>query len=626
MRQQIEALRCEMKAEGIDAYIIPTTDFHGSEYVNEYFKCREFVSGFTGSAGTLLVTDNWAGLWTDGRYFLQAEEQLWGSGIGLMREREPNVPTIEEYLREHLPEGSCLGFDGRVVSFREAQEYEGRFRIRWDADLAGRIWDGWSQDENGDLGEKGGQGENRPELIPSPIYDIPLSVTGESSASKLNRLRQAIKEKGADMHLMTSLEEIAWLYNLRGNDVRHTPVFFAFAIIGSQGEKLYVLDESFISDAERKTKADLPETTEILPYFRVFDDLKNLPAGKLLLSEERVSYAMAKFLPETVEIIDDANPAELMKAIKNEIEIRCTQKAHIRDGAAVVQFIYWIKKAMVQGAKPASAGESKLASAGESKLTAADCDGLTEADAADYLLECRLRQKGFNDLSFDTIAAYGPNGAIVHYDPSPETCMTLKPEGFILVDSGGQYENGTTDITRTIALGPLTEDIKRNYTLVLKSHIALAASHFPEGTTGAELDIIARAPLAAAGLDYNHGTGHGVGHLLSVHEGPNKISPLGGGSVIKEGMITSDEPGLYLTGQYGIRLENEILCVKRDDGELEFEPITWCPWEPEAILPELLTEQERKWLNDYHKAVYEKLSPLLDADTGAWLRIQTAEI
>ena len=412
MRQQIEALRCEMKAEGIDAYIIPTTDFHGSEYVNEYFKCREFVSGFTGSAGTLLVTDNWAGLWTDGRYFLQAEEQLWGSGIGLMREREPNVPTIEEYLREHLPEGSCLGFDGRVVSFREAQEYEGRFRIRWDADLAGRIWDGWSQDENGDLGEKGGQGENRPELIPSPIYDIPLSVTGESSASKLNRLRQAIKEKGADMHLMTSLEEIAWLYNLRGNDVRHTPVFFAFAIIGSQGEKLYVLDESFISDAERKTKADLPETTEILPYFRVFDDLKNLPAGKLLLSEERVSYAMAKFLPETVEIIDDTNPAELMKAIKNRTEIISTKDAHIRDDAAVTQFIYWIKNAVGQPT-------------------------LTEVDAADYLLECRRRQKGFNDLSFDTIAAYGSNGAIVHYDPSPETCMTLKPEGFILMDSGG---------------------------------------------------------------------------------------------------------------------------------------------------------------------------------------------
>lgn len=618
MRQQLAALRREMKEEGIDAYIIPTTDFHGSEYVNEYFKCREFVSGFTGSAGILLVTAGWAGLWTDGRYFLQGEEQLWGSGIELMKEREPGVPTIKEYLSDNLPEGSCLGFDGRAVSYRDAQGYEENFKIRWDLDLAGRIWDVWNQGEKGDPGENENQGENRRVLIPSPIYDIPLSVTGESADSKLNRLRQAMKEKGADMHLMTSLEEIAWLYNLRGNDVRHTPVFFAFAIIGSQGEKLYILDESFAGSPDRKAAAALPATTEILPYFRIFDDLKKLPTGKLLLSEERVSYAMTKSLPDTVEIIDDANPAEQMKAIKNETEISCTKQAHIKDGAAVVQFIYWIKNAVGQGEEPATAGERKL--------TAADCVGITEVDAANYLLECRRRQKGFNDLSFDTIAAYGPNGAIVHYDPSPKTCLTLKPEGFILVDSGGQYDDGTTDITRTIALGPLTEDMKRNYTLVLKSHIALAAANFPEGTTGAELDKIARAPLAAAGLDYNHGTGHGVGHLLSVHEGPNKISPLGGDSVIKERMITSDEPGLYLTGQYGIRLENEILCVKGEDGELEFEPITWCPWEREAILPELLTDREREWINDYHKAVYEKLSPQLDADTAAWLRIQTAEI
>lgn len=597
MRKQLEDLRRLMKDEGIDAYIIPTADFHGSEYVNEYFKCREFVSGFTGSAGTLLVTSQWAGLWTDGRYFLQAEDQLSGSGIQLMREREPGVPSIDEFLKKEIPQGSCLGFDGRVVSYREAQGYEEHFKIRWDIDLAGRIWDTWT-------------GQERPEFCPSPIYDIPLSVTGESADSKLNRLRQVMKEKGADMHLMTSLEEIAWLYNLRGNDVGHTPVFYAFAIIGNQTEKLYVLDEGFISDAKRKAKADLPETTEILPYFKVFDDLKNLPAGKLLLSEERISYAMAKCLPETVEIIDDANPAELMKAVKNETEIRCTKQAHIRDGAAVVQFIYWVKKA--------AGGEGGLEAAGQPTLT--------EVDAADYLLECRRRQKGFRDLSFTTIAAYGSNGAIVHYSPKPETCAELKAEGFLLLDSGGQYDDGTTDITRTIALGPLTEKMKINYTLVLKSHIALASARFAEGTTGAELDVIAREPLTAAGLDYNHGTGHGVGHLLSVHEGPNKISPLGGGSAIKEGMITSDEPGLYLTGQYGIRLENEILCTGGDDGMLKFEPITWCPWEREAILPELLTEQERKWLNGYHRRVYEILEPLLDEETSGWLKTQTAEI
>ena len=588
MRQQLTALRREMKAEGIDAYLIPTTDFHGSEYVNEYFKCREFVSGFTGSAGTLLVTDDWAGLWTDGRYFLQAADQLRESGIDLMKEREQDVPTIDEFLVNKLPKGSCLGFDGRVVSYREAKEYEEHFKIRWDVDLAGRIWEAWDQ------------GENRPELIPSPIYDIPLSVTGESSDSKLNRVRQAMKKKGADMHLMTSLEEIAWLYNLRGNDVENTPVFYAFAVIGREKEQLYVLDEGFAGDAERKAAANLPETTEILPYFRIFDDLKNLSAGKLLLSEERVSYTMAKCLPGTVEIIDDANPAELMKAIKNETEISCTKQAHIKDGAAVVQFIYWVKKA---------AGQTTL----------------TEVDAADYLLECRRGQKGFHDLSFSTIAAYGSNGAIVHYSPEPETCFALKPEGFLLMDSGGQYEDGTTDITRTIALGPLTEAMKKHYTLVLKSHIALASARFAEGTKGIELDVIARAPLAAVGLNYNHGTGHGVGHLLSVHEAPNNISPRGE-CPIMEGMITSDEPGLYLTGEYGIRLENEILCVRGEDGMLEFEPITWCPWEREAILPELLTEQEKKWINDYHQTVYVKLSPLLDDDIAAWLKTQTAEI
>lgn len=617
MRQQLTALRREMKAEGIDAYLIPTTDFHGSEYVNEYFKCREFVSGFTGSAGTLLVTADWAGLWTDGRYFLQAADQLRGSGIDLMKEREPDVPTIDEFLVSNLSEGSCLGFDGRVVSCREAQGYENHFKIRWDADLAGRIWEAWSQGENVGQGENVEQGENRPQLIPSQIYDIPLSVTGESSDSKLNRVRRAMNKKGADMHLMTSLEDIAWLYNLRGNDVENTPVFYAFAIIGQEKEKLYVLDESFASSAEGRAAANLPETTEILPYFRIFDDLKNLPAGKLLLSEERVSYTMAKCLPGTVEIIDDANPAELMKAIKNETEISCTKQAHIKDGAAVVQLIYWVKKIMGEDAEPTAGGEGGLEAAGQTTLT--------EVDAADYLLECRRGQKGFHDLSFSTIAAYGSNGAIVHYSPEPETCFALKPEGFLLMDSGGQYEDGTTDITRTIALGSLTEAMKKHYTLVLKSHIALASARFAEETKGIELDVIARAPLAAVGLNYNHGTGHGVGHLLSVHEAPNNISPRGE-CPIMEGMITSDEPGLYLTGEYGIRLENEILCVRGEDGMLEFEPITWCPWEREAILPELLTEQEKKWINDYHQTVYVKLSPLLDDDIAAWLKTQTADI
>ncbi len=601
MRQQIETLRREMKVEGIDAYLIPTTDFHGSEYVNEYFKCREFMSGFTGSAGTLLVTDNWAGLWTDGRYFLQAAAQLQGSGIELMKEREPGVPTIEEYLKQQLPEGSCLGFDGRVVSCREAEAYEARYKVRWDIDLAGRIWD-----------------TRRPKLCPSPIYDIPLEVTGETAESKINRVRKAMKEQGADMHLVTCLEEIAWLYNLRGNDVKHTPVFFAFLLIEPEGERLYVLNERF-KDSE--AASNLPKTTGLMSYFQILEDLGKLPAGKILLSRERISYAMVRCLPDCIDIINAEDPTEIMKAVKNSTEIRSTREAHIRDGAAVTQFIYQLKSAVKKlEIWPVKNAEIK------------DGSQLTEMWAADRLLECRRRQKGFKDLSFDTIAAYGSNGAIVHYSPESETCAALKPEGFLLLDSGGQYNDGTTDITRTIALGPLTEKMKLHYTLVLKSHIALASARFAEGTTGAELDEIARRPLKEKGLNFNHGTGHGVGHLLSVHEGPNKISPLGGDSIIRQGMITSDEPGLYLTDEYGIRLENEILCIRAEDstggedGMLEFEPITWCPWEREAILTELLTEQEREWINGYHRRVYEILKPLLDEETVAWLRTQTAEI
>lgn len=581
MRKQLEDLRRVMKDEGIDAYIIPTADFHGSEYVNEYFKSREFLSGFTGSAGTLVVTGRWAGLWTDGRYFLQAEEQLSESGIELMKEREPGVPTIDEFLKKELSQGSCLSFDGRVVSCREAAKFEDYFKLRWDIDLADKIWD------------------DRPRLRPSQIYEIPLSVTGESAKSKLKRLRRAMKEKNADMHLITSLEEVAWIYNLRGGDVKHTPVFFAFLIIEPEGEKLYVLDETF----KESSKAEhLPETTEILPYFEIFNDLCSLPSGRLLLSKDRVSYAVVKSLPENVTQIDGEDPAELMKALKNETEIRSTRDAHIRDGAAVTQFIHWLKLVVSFGGL------------------------LTEAGAANMLLEFRRRQKGFNDLSFSTIAAYGPDGAVVHYDPDPEKCLKLKPEGFMLLDSGGQYDDGTTDITRTIALGPITEEMKKHYTLVLKSHIALASARFPETTTGAQLDKIARKPLYDAGLDFNHGTGHGVGHLLGVHEGPNKISPLGGSSIIREGMITSDEPGLYFEGRYGIRLENEILCVRGEDGMLEFEPITWCPWERDAIMPEMLTEAEKSWLNRYHRAVYEKLQPLLDEETAGWLKTQTKTI
>lgn len=577
MREQLTKLRALMAARHIDAYLIPTTDFHGSEYVNDYFKCRRYVSGFTGSAGTLLVTPDEAWLWTDGRYFLQAADQLAGTGIGLMKEKEPGVPTIAEYLASLAgrPDAAFrLGFDGRVVDCTAGERFaELCSDIEYELDLVGEIW------------------EDRPQIQPSEIYALPESVTGESAASKLFRLREYLKDNGVQCHLMTSLEEIAWLFNLRGSDVANTPVFFAFALITGQEARLYVMDRH------------LPpvDGVTVLPYLQIFEDIKTLDAETILLDQEVVSYALIKSLPKKTRIISGRNPVSLMKALKNPAEIAATRNAHVKDGAAMVRFLCWLKQ---------SAGAVDL----------------TEVSAADYLERCRRAQEGCFDLSFPTIAGYGPNGAIVHYDPMLSGGSPLKAEGLLLVDSGGQYTDGTTDITRTIALGPLTEEMKRHYTLVLRSHIALARAVFPAGTTGAELDRIARKPLRDQGLDFNHGTGHGVGHILSVHEGPQRIAETGTACPFYPGMITSNEPGVYIEGSHGIRLENEILCVEKENGSYGFETITLCPFDREAILPELMTDEELSWLNRYHEQVREILLPLVDEETGRWLTEATAEI
>ncbi len=570
MRQQLIDLRNQMREYDIDAYLVPTTDFHGSEYVNDYFKCRKFISGFTGSAGTLLVTAEKALLWVDGRYFIQAAAQLAGSGIDLMKSGEPGVPEIQEYLESALAPGSCLGFDGRVVDCATGKKFAEKFRLRIDLDLAGKIW------------------ADRPAIKPSAIYALPEAVTGETHEAKLSRLRAAMKEKGASFHLMTKLEEIAWLFNLRGDDVANTPVFYAFALITPEDSRLYVMDESFTGQS-------------VFPYLQIFDDLAQLPEGKILLDENIVSYALAKSLPETVTIVNGTNPAEVMKALKNPVEIACTRNAHIKDGAAMVNFIYWLKTNI--GRIP-----------------------MTEISASDYAENCRRAQEGFFDLSFASIAGYEEHAALPHYFATEESDKTLRPEGFFLLDSGGQYSDGTTDITRTFALGPLTEEMKRHYTLVLRSHIALATASFAAGTTGLELDVAARGPLLEAGLNFNHGTGHGVGHILSVHEGPQKIAPQNSSFPFYPGMISSNEPGVYIEGSHGVRLENEILCVEKPDGRYAFETITFCPFDRDAILPELMTEEELSWLNSYHSAVYEKLSPLLEEPQRAWLAEATAEI
>lgn len=568
MRKQLTDLRQVMADRNIDACLIPTTDFHNSEYVNDYFKSREFISGFTGSAGTLVVTAEEAKLWTDGRYFLQAAAELAGSGIDLMKMGQPDVPTVTEWLASSLGDDSILAFDGRLISSAFGKELADKFQVIYDVDLPGEIW------------------ENRPQIQPSRIYALPEDITGETAEAKLARIRQFMASKEADYHLITQLEDIAWLYNLRGDDIPHTPVFFAFALITAEEDRLYVLDETYVSG---------------LPYLQIFDDLTKLTPGTMLLSEDAVSYSLCQAIPAEVRIIDHENPCALMKALKNPAEIAATKNAHLKDGAAMAEFLCWLK-------------------------TKADITSQTEISAADYLRNCRAKQPGFKDLSFATISGYAGNGAIVHYDPTPETDKPLQAEGFLLVDSGGQYEDGTTDITRTIALGPLTEEMKQHYTAVLKGHIALARAKFTAGTTGADLDSLARKPLQDLGLDYNHGTGHGVGHLLSVHEGPQTISPRGTKFSIQPGMITSNEPGVYIENSHGIRLENEVLCTEDNLGRLQFETITFCPFDRDAILADWLTEEERDWLNTYHAEVYEKIAPHVDTAVASWLYGATKEV
>ncbi len=560
MRKQLHEIRKLMSERGIDWLVVPTSDEHGSEYVHDHFKCREYISGFTGSAGTLLIGLKEAYLWTDGRYFLQAEAQLAGSGITLMRQGEPDVPDIPAFLTKST--SPLIAFNGRVLSAREAKAYQGipGARIVWDLDLPGMIW------------------PDRPPIKPSEPWELPLEVTGMTHEEKLAQIRAAMQENGADWLLLSALDEIAWTWNMRGNDVECNPVFFAYALISAQEARLFRMYDG--------------------TYDGIWEALGGIGAGETLwLDEETTNFALAEAAGQA-KILRKPTPVQLLKAIKNPAEIASTTSAHMRDGAAMVGFLYWLKREI--GRRP-----------------------LTEIDAARYLDGLRMAQGAF-ELSFPTIAGYGPDGAIIHYQATEEHNAELKPEGFLLVDSGGQYPDGTTDITRTIALGPLTEKMKECYTLVLKAHIDLAMCRFQPGTTGKELDSITRAPLLARRLDFAHGTGHGVGHVLNVHEGPQTINKR---STVpfQPGMITSDEPGVYLEGEFGIRIENEILCEESDD-QYTFRTLTLCPYEREAILPELLTAEERAWLNEYHQNVLMFLAPLLASDMREWLAEVTAEI
>lgn len=575
MRKEIAALRTLMEERGIDVYIVPTCDFHGSEYINEYFSTRKFLSGFTGSAGTLVITKDDAKLWTDGRYFLQAGIQLDGSGIKLMKSGDPGVSTIEEYLDGILGSEKTLAFDGRVVSYETGEAY-GKIAVNhnsnmvYDIDLAGEIW------------------KSRPSLQGKPVYALPVSSTGKSTGQKLAEIREIMSECGADRLLITSLEENAWLYNLRGNDVKCTPVFFAFSLITQNDIMLYVFDDAVSADL-------LPEYVTVRNYYAVMHDIAELPEGSSISADlKSVSYGLIKSIPDGCRIINRPSPAAELKAVKNETEIESTKKAHLGDGVAMVEFISWLKR---------NIGKMHI----------------TEISASDYLESLRRVQDGFIELSFDTIAGYMQNGAVIHYTATEETDRELAPEGLFLVDSGGHYTTGTTDITRTISLGALTDKMRECYTAVLRGHIDLLLASFAPGTTGHELDRIAREPIREIGLDYNHGTGHGVGHVLSVHEGPNNIGKRPVTAPITPGMITTDEPGVYLAGEFGIRIESEMLCTDNGNGRYSFDNLTLCPYERDAIIKEKLTDKQLEYVNTYHKRVYDALCNRLSPEAAQWL-------
>ena len=549
----ISKLRNEMIREGIDAYLIPSSDYNGSEYVNPHFRCREYMSGFTGSAGTLLVEKETARLWTDGRYFIQAQKQLEGTGIILMKSGEPGVPEPEEYLAETLSWEDVLGFYGKAVDAQLATRLRRRFITITGIDLVGRIW------------------EDRPPVKFTEIYPVGLHVTGESSESKLARVREEMERQGADYLVVSRLEDLAWLYNLRGSDIPNTPVFYGFALISRENDEIFFQKE----------------------YMDIYERISWLRNCTVMLCKGSASCAVSDSLHVSVRKIYADSPVEKLKAVKNSVEIHATKAAHIRDGAAMTEFIYRMKHR--------------------------DRDEVTtELSVCDLTEELR-RKQGAVDLSFSTIAAWEEHGAIIHYSPTEETDIPVEGEGFLLVDSGGQYPDGTTDITRTVALGEVPQERKEAYTAVLKGHIALAKAEFDENTDGAMLDTIARRPINDLGYDYRHGTGHGVGHLLSVHEGPNVISPRGKGTKILPGMITTDEPGIYIEGDFGIRIENELLCVEKD-GHFAFEPLTLCPYEMDAVDSEMLTEDEKEYIISYHKKVYETVGHYLSEEAQEWLR------
>ncbi len=600
---RLKKLRERMAQEGIDAWIVPTDDYHASEYVADYFKGREWLTGFTGSAGTALVTKDQAYLWTDGRYFIQAEMELRDSGISLMKIGEEGVLSLEEFVSQNLKSGQTLGFDGRCMTAGRGDRLERMLKAKNIVCRSSR------QDGPWDLLRE--IRDDRLHLECHPVRELDLSIAGESRRDKIRRLREAMEEQQCSCHILTTLDDIAWLLNLRGDDIEYTPVFFSYLMMTKESLLLFAGREGFGADLLQDLGSD---GVEVRDYGEIYHLLEKIPEeNRVLLDSARVNYRIWTGLGH-VRRVDRRNPTILMKAVKNPVEMENMRRAHRKDGVAMCRFIFWLKKQMAEY----------------------DPDNpVTEISAAQKLLSLRQEEEGFLYPSFATIAGYGPHGAIIHYEASEETDAVLKPEGFLLVDSGGQYADGTTDITRTIACGPLTQEEKELYTRVLRGNLNLGNAKFHYGCSGVSLDYLARQPLWEIGLDYKHGTGHGVGFQLMVHEGPNNISykmqqgrPLS--CVLEEGMVTSNEPGVYVEGKFGIRCENLTLCVKDEKNEygqfMHLETLTLVPWEIDAVAPELLSEREKAILNDYHRMVYDKISPYLAGEELAWLKEATRAV
>ncbi len=595
IKSKIYELRNLMKNHNMYAYIIPSDDSHQSEYVGDYFKCREFISGFTGSAGTVVVTQDEACLWTDGRYFIQAANQLEASDIKLFRMGEDGVPTVDEYLYDAMENGSILGFDGRVVSAKIGYDLKNKLsdkniQISYEHDLIDKIWD------------------DRPKLSYEKAFLLDMKYSGESSGSKLSRLRETMKQKGVNTHIIATLDDIAWLFNIRGDDVKYNPVVLSYCIVTLDKAFLFI-DENKLNDEILKHLNDLE--VEVLLYNDVYEFIKNMDENeRVLLDKTNINYSLLNSIPNKVEITEDFNPIVFFKAKKNEIELENIRNSHIKDGVAFTKFMYWLKK---------NVGNIDI----------------TEISATEKLESLRKEQDGFMQPSFTTIAGYKEHAAMMHYSATKDTDYKLEKEHLFLIDSGAHYIDGTTDITRTIALGDLSDKLKTHFTAVVRGMINLSMAKFLYGVRGYNLDILARRPIWELGIDYKCGTGHGVGYLLNIHESPNgfrwKIVPhIFDTAVFEEGMLTTNEPGIYIEDSHGIRIENELIAKKAEKNEygqfMKFEVVTFAPIDLDAIDVEQLNKSERDYLNEYHQLVYNTLSTYLDDDEREWLREYTKSI